>query len=408
MPRLTARAYEAEGGLAYDPVVEWLRAASLQPRIEALGDARLVRIARLVPELLASRPNLPPPQPLTEGWQRRRFFEALAHAFLSAPEPLLLVLDDLQWCERETIEWLHYLLRHDPQARLLVVGAFRPGEVAAEHPLAALLHALRPSGLLIERELAPLDESETAQVAQQVAGRALAPHELDVAATGDGRQSAVYRRNGAIGRRAAPADGGARMPVKVLSVIAARLGRLSSGARTLAEVAATVGRSFSFDILLHASGAGEDAVVAALDELWQRRIVRVQGQAGSASLARYDFSHDKIREAACAGVSPARGPLLHRRVAEALERVHAENLDPVCAEIAVHYDAAGLFEQAVTHYQAATKMAQDLCVHQDAIRYLTRAQAPGSSACKPRATAPGAASGAGEECLADPSQGPAG
>jgi DNA-binding SARP family transcriptional activator len=371
-----ARAYEAEGGLAYDPVAAWLRAASLHPRIAALGEAGLVEIARLVPELLAGRPNLPPPQPLTEGWQRRRFFEALAAAFLSAPEPLLLVLDDLQWCDRETIEWLHYLLRHNPQARLLVVGAFRPGEVAAGHPLASLLHALRPSGVLIEQELAPLDASETAQVARQVAGRALAPHELD----------ALWRATEGnplfIGEmvRSDQADGtassalGAGLPARVQSVIAARLGRLSPAARALAEVAATVGRSFSFDILLRATDAGEDAVVDALDELWQRRIVRVQGQAGPASVARYDFSHDKIRETTYADINPPRRPLLHRRVAEALERIHAANLNPVCAEIAAHYDAAGLFEPAVVHYQAAAKVAQDLCVHQDALRYLTRAQ----------------------------------
>jgi DNA-binding SARP family transcriptional activator len=369
-----ARAYAAEGSLAYDPVAEWLRAASLRPRLETLNDTWLVETARLLPELLANRPDLPHPPPLSEGWQRRRFFEALARAFLAVPEPLLLVLDDLQWCDRETIEWLHYLLRHDPGARLLVIGAFRPGEVDAEHPLTGLLHALRPSGILVERELAPLDERETGEVARQVAGRALAPGEMAALHRATEGNPLFVGEMVRSGLTAAPADGHTPLPPRVQSVIAARLGRLSPQARALAEVAATVGRSFSFDILLHASATDEDAIVASLDELWQRRIVRVQGQAGPGSLARYDFSHDKIRETACAGVSPARGPLLHRKVAEALESVHAANLDPVCAEIAAHYEYGGMFEQAVGYYQRATKVAQDLCVHQDALRYVTRAR----------------------------------
>jgi hypothetical protein len=81
--------------------------------------------------------------------------------------PLLLVLDDLQWCDRETLEWLHYLLRFDPHQRLLVVGTARLGEIDAEHPL----RELRRSAELTEFELAPLDVHETAQLAQQVAER---------------------------------------------------------------------------------------------------------------------------------------------------------------------------------------------------------------------------------------------
>ena len=55
---------------------------------------------------------------MTEGWQRQRLFEALARAVLSTKQHLFLVLDDLQWCDRDTLEWMHYLLRADPHAKL--------------------------------------------------------------------------------------------------------------------------------------------------------------------------------------------------------------------------------------------------------------------------------------------------
>jgi hypothetical protein len=69
-------------------------------------------------------------------------------------------------------------------------------------------------------------------------------------------------------------------------------------------------------------------------ELWQRRIVREHGTSA------YDFSHDKIREVAYTELSAARRLLL--RVARALERVYAANLEAVSAQVATHYEQGGL------------------------------------------------------------------
>src|SRR5712692_7294786 len=97
------------------------------------------------------------PGPLTEAWQQQRLFEALARAILGARQPLLLLLDDLQWCDRETLEWLHYLLRFDAHARLLIMSTVRPEEPTPAHPLEALLAALRRDGQVTEIALGPLD-----------------------------------------------------------------------------------------------------------------------------------------------------------------------------------------------------------------------------------------------------------
>ena len=75
-------------------------------------------------------------------------------------------------------------------------------------------------------------------------------------------------------------------------------------ARELVGLAATIGREFTFPVLASASDQGGDALVRSLDELWQRRIIREQGSTA------YDFSHDKIREAAYKGLSAARRRLL--------------------------------------------------------------------------------------------------
>jgi DNA-binding SARP family transcriptional activator len=169
------RAYAAEGALAYAPVAEWLRTEGLRAGWRALDPVWLTELARILPELLVEQPHVPPPAPMTESWQRKRLFEALARAFLADDRPLLLVLDDLQWCDHETLAWLHYLLRYDPQARLLIAGTMRPEEVSSEHPLAALLLDLGSAGQVTELELGPLNLDGTAALAAQVTGQTLAP-----------------------------------------------------------------------------------------------------------------------------------------------------------------------------------------------------------------------------------------
>ena len=112
----------------------WLRARPLPP----LEPVWLTELARLLPELLVTHPGLPPPEPLREAWQRNRLFEALARGVLCCGRPRLFVLDDLHWCDPDTLAWLHYLLRFNPSAALLVDrdavhGRKRPSR--AGHPV---------------------------------------------------------------------------------------------------------------------------------------------------------------------------------------------------------------------------------------------------------------------------------
>ncbi|MEZ4616209.1 MAG: hypothetical protein R2867_12005 [Caldilineaceae bacterium] len=142
------------------------------------------------------------------------------------------------------------------------------------------------------------------------------------------------------------------LPPKVLTVIQGRLGQLSATARQLCEWAATIGREFSLELLLAASKLPEAEAVAALDELWQRRIIRDQGP------LTYDFSHDRIRDVAYAGISSVRRRYLHRATAQALEMHYSDMLDTVSAQIAGQYERAGMAAEAVAYYQRAAPKPQ--------------------------------------------------
>lgn len=380
-----ARTYAAEGQLSLAPVTDWLRSEAVRPQLGRLDPVWLAEVSRILPELLAARPDLPPHVPITEYGQRQRFFEALARAVLAAPPPLMLLIDDLQWCDQETIEWLHFLLRFDPRSRVLVVGTARDEEVAPQHPLRALLRHLRSTIRVTELALQPLDAAETARLAAHIEDRELdSDSALQLYRETEGSPLFVVemvraqvwgpqsQSAGAAPRRVPSEKFGAqqaRLPSKVQAAIESRLAQLSPPARALAGLAAAIGRAFTLDLLVEAGQTDEDSAVGALDELWQKRIVREQGP------NRYDFTHDKLREVAYAAIGAPQRHLLHRRIARRLEALHRDDLDPISGQIAAHYERAGMAEQAIPYYRRAAGVAQRLYANEDAISLLLRALA---------------------------------
>ncbi|MCB0188556.1 MAG: DUF2791 family P-loop domain-containing protein, partial [Caldilineaceae bacterium] len=167
------RSYALEGGLAYGPLVDWLRTPMLRAPLAKLDSVWLSEIARLLPELLTDHPNLPPPAPLTERWQQKRLFDALVQAFTADAHPHLLVFDDIQWCDLETLEWLHYWLGATPQANHLIVGTMRNDEMAEDHPLYNWRGQLQREGKLTILELTALSAEETAALGAQVVNHTL-------------------------------------------------------------------------------------------------------------------------------------------------------------------------------------------------------------------------------------------
>ena len=356
----STRCYAGEGRLAYAPVTAWLQSAAMRTALDALDPTRLAEVARINPDLLASRPDATPPAPQLETWQRPRFFEALARVFYTSA-PLLLVLDDLQWCDSESLEWLRFLFRSNAGFRGLLVGTVRAEEASDNAALGVFARALARDDRLTTIELGPLDDAATVQLAEEAAGRTL---------DDDARARIVDQTEGHplhIVERARMADdaGGTSLPPRVQAVVVARLVQLPREAREVAELAAVIGRDFAFDVLAHASDLEEDDLVRAVDELWQRHIVRAQ------DADRWDFSHDRIREVAYANIGPARQRLLHRRVAQALQHLAGAEPDRIAASIATHYERAGLHTRAIEWFERAAQVSARVSAHEEAIRCLT-------------------------------------
>ncbi|MCU0502629.1 MAG: AAA family ATPase [Anaerolineae bacterium] len=374
------RSYAAEGSLAFAPVIEWLRSPAMRAGLTALDDVWRAEVARILPELRVEPSHPTASSSLNQGWQRQRLFEALGHACLADEKPKCLLIDDLQWCDQETLEWLRYLLRFAPRARLLLLGTARAEEARQEHPLHEFERALRSGEQMTTIDLSPLTADETTALATQISRHTFDPvAAARLFAESEGNPLFVvelvrarYHQPDADseGQRAVAhhlPDSGAKLPAKVRTVIESRLAQLSPTAQRLAGLAATIGRSFTFEVLSAACKEDEDAVTNGLDELWRRRIIREQGVHG------YDFSHDRIRDVAYAGVSPAQRRLFHRRVVEALEAVRGDELDAISGELAVHCERANLLVKAIQYHRRAAAVARRAFANEDAIERLSQA-----------------------------------
>jgi DNA-binding SARP family transcriptional activator len=365
IPIDTAVCYPAEGSLPYGPVISWLQARPL-PKLDKVW---LAEISRLLPEVRQEVPGLPHVEPLHEGWQRQRLFEALARAVLGRGRTQILVLEDVQWCDRDTLEWLHFLVRFRADVSLLVLVTMRRGEIAQDHPLRAFQAALRTEGPYSEIELQPLTMVDSIKLIQQTSQQshrqAMDP---DTAASiyqhTEGNplflvemvrlsQTSLENLLAASGR--------------IQAVLARRIDQLSQETREMTALAATIGREFALGVLRQASGVSDEQLVRVIDELLSSYVIK------EISADTFDFTHDLLRQSSFSGLSQAHRRLLHRRVAEAYVHLDRSALHPRHAEIASHFERAGLAVQAVNHYRLAAEAAADIFANSNAWDYLGRA-----------------------------------
>ena len=295
---------------------------------------------------------------MVDAWQRLRFFEGLARALLAVDRPMLLVLDNMQWCDQETLAFLTFCLGLAPGAQLLVAGTARDDNLGAEPVPADWTDRMRATGLLTELTLSPFEAADTARLAEAIAGEPLAESEalLLQETTGGFPLYVVEAVRGTADRGQPPGQ-----PGDLTAVLRNRLEQATPAAREVAGLAAAVGRDFSLDLLTEASDLDADVVVGAVNELWRRRIMR-EFRDG------YDFSHDLLRDTAYAQLSPPKRWLLHRRIAQSLELLHADDTDAVSAQLAQQYARGGRPGRAVAYYQRAANLAAGMFAHAEAIR----------------------------------------
>jgi class 3 adenylate cyclase/tetratricopeptide (TPR) repeat protein len=380
-------------GVPYQPFVEALRHFVGHTAPDGLSE-RLGRygaeLVRLLPELAQRAAGLPAPLRSDPETERYRLFDAVCAwlAAVSAGEPLLVVLDDLQWAAKPTLLLLRHVVRSPEPMRLLILGTYRDTELSHGHPLVELLADLRRQAGVERISLLGLDQSGVAAFMEQAAGHSLDDDDLSLARAiyeeTEGNPffvrevlrhltetGAVHQREGRWGTRLPLEEIG--IPEGVREVVGRRVSRLSETATRALAVAAVVGLEFELAVVERATGiSGGDLVVGLEEAVTARLLVDVPGRA-----VRYRFAHALVRDTLYRGLSPARRTGVHRQVAEAIEAVHAGRLDDHLPALAHHYSRAAVpaaeTDKAVEYATRAADRALEQLANDEAAAYYRQA-----------------------------------
>jgi predicted ATPase len=346
---------------------------SVLPILESLNVDRLwlAVLAQLVPELRQRRLAIAASPPLDPEREQIRLFEACATVLgaLARERPAYVLLEDLHSAGEATIDALAFLARRVATMPVLIVATYREEEAQRTHPLRRLRRRLQEAGQIaylapprLQRRdienlaaLLPLERSRLEPLAErlyeQCEGNPLFLVELlrDLIESGIESPAALARPNVRAGG--------------IESTIASRMQRLSPNARTLAEVAATLGLGFDVEAAREVSGWSESQTLDALEELLDRSLVM---EADARSRFSYTFTHGLVQTTIYAAIDESDRVRRHRRIARVFEDIYASPGDELALEIARHYDRGRLRGPAAQYYLRAAQRALELAANGEA------------------------------------------
>ncbi|XVU21238.1 ATP-binding protein [Actinoplanes sp. CA-054009] len=266
----------------------------------------------------------------------------------SAQRPALLILDDLQWADAASLQLLGHLASRLP-AGTAVIGALRDRAPVPGSDLSRVLAAAgrRPDHRRIR--LGPLSPAEVAELIRRETGR---DPEAEVArgirARTDGNPFFVQELSRLLNDSADMTPAG--VPATVRDVVRGRMSGLDDGARDLLRIAALIGRDVDLALLAGAAGAG---VVDCLERLEPLQALGLL-ETGPESPHSLRFAHDLVRESVAETTTGQQAVRLHLRVADTLERTHADD-ESVVERLAYHLWAAGPLADPARTAQALTR-----------------------------------------------------
>jgi class 3 adenylate cyclase/predicted ATPase len=385
--RLDARCSAYAEHSAFNPVIDLLRRILRFQDSDAPGDQlrkvedalAAVDVASLEgAPLLAALLSLPlesryPPLALTAEQQKQKTMEALVSVLLAmaARRAVLLTVEDIHWADPSTLELLGLLIDRIPAARVLSVLVFRSD-----------FHVPWPTrGHVRSLSVARLSRQQSETMVMRVAGGKALPAEVvhQVVTKTDGvplfveELTKMVLESDWLQERedryelTAPLPSLA-IPATLSDSLMARLDRLST-AKTVAQLGAVIGRTFSFDLLRVVSPIETPALEQALEQLVDSQVLY---QSGRPTQASYTFKHALIQDAAYESLLRRTRQQYHQRIAQALATEFQAMVANEPELLAHHYKEAGLLDEAIPYWLAAGRRAVERSANAEAIAHLSK------------------------------------
>lgn len=313
--------------------------------------------------------------------RKEKLFDSVAHLILriSTSQPILIILDDLQWADPSSLGLLHYLARNIRSTRTLLVGIYRTEELEEEvegrSTLVDTLSLMRHEDLVEEIVLNRLEKSNVKALLNVVLDSD-PPDELvrSVYLETEGNPLFILEtlkllvEDGALiktnefWRLSKPIEK-IGIPRKVHEVITRRLAKLTASEREVIDCGSVAGGSFESRVLEKVLDLDRMKLLRTLSTVERRyRLIHyINGL--------YHFDHTLIREVCYEELNDELRRQYHFGVAKALETLHANDPEPYESTLAHHYIKAGVKEMARQHYIRAAESASRKYANEEAIFY---------------------------------------
>jgi class 3 adenylate cyclase/tetratricopeptide (TPR) repeat protein len=378
-------------GSALQPVIE-LYELGMRFSHDDSPEEKLARLERglgAVPELaleetlpyIAALLGLPeskryPLEHMSSEMQREKTFEALMAPVLALEQrqPLLVACEDLHWCDPSTLELLRRLVERAPSHRILIVLTHRPEFESSwppDPPHVTHLELSRLSRRNIRTVISaamghrfelPADVLDA--IVDRSQGVPLFAEELGHSVVDSGL---IEQREGRTHFRGRVED--ITIPSTLQDSLMARLDRLSA-AKPVAQLAATLGRDFSYSLIEALSDLDHDVLDRGLEQLVSAELLYQKGKPPD---AHYIFKHALLQDTAYESQLKSRRRAMHARAAEILEERFPQRIQAEPELIARHCAAGGLTDRAIEHFQAAGRQAVNRGASTEAVDYFSRA-----------------------------------
>lgn len=295
---------------------------------------------------------------MSPGLTRRRTTELLAKWVLALArwQPLILLAEDLHWCDSASLELFEQLLVQGGEATVMLIATSRPGLEAAwlEHPQ------------LTKIGLSPLAEAETRALLTELAAGKPLPEQVVRRVIDETDGVPLFAEE--VGRMVLESGMPAaelEIPATLQDSLMARLDRLSA-AKRVAQLASVIGREFDYHLLEEVSGLDADLLTHGLGRLVEDDLLYADGDPPEAS---YNFKHALIQDAAYRSLPRRARRDLHRATAEALDGRAGASPEL----LARHWEAAGNAREAIGAYGRAAEDSARHSAMREATEHLSRA-----------------------------------
>lgn len=306
-------------------------------------------------------------------------------ALLAGEQPLILVLDDLQWASTTALQLLHYMTRALRGTRILLVGIYRPEELlpgasGERHPLREVLQRMARERLYKEIALRPMGAEEIGAIAAHALNVVSLDPEFVALLHGESDGNpfflletlALLREQGALERvedhweLQGDVDD-IEIPGSVYDVVMRRVEQVSPEDRDLLDWAAVIGQRLNIDALAALAGGTRLGLLKRLHALEQRYGLIAADQNG------FQFAHAKVREILYEELPPALRRECHLSVGEALERQVGDRPGKAVYDLAHHFVAAGEQRRGFRYALLAADKAEKALAPAEAASFISRA-----------------------------------